>query len=47
MHVVFADTAVTATVLALGVALVRYRAVRRERARFSAEYACITPVSVS
>ncbi|MDX6486383.1 MAG: hypothetical protein QOF43_1536 [Gaiellaceae bacterium] len=39
MDVVFADAAVAATVLALGVALVRYRAVRRERARSSAEYA--------
>jgi hypothetical protein len=39
MDVVFADAAVAATVLASGVALVRYRAVRRERARFSTEYA--------
>jgi hypothetical protein len=37
--VVFADAAVAATVLASGVVLVRYRAVRRERARFSTEYA--------
>lgn len=39
IDVVFADAAVAATVLASGVALVRYRAVRRERAGSSAEYA--------
>jgi hypothetical protein len=39
MAVVFADAVIAATVLASGVVLVRYRAVRRERARFSAEYA--------
>jgi hypothetical protein len=38
-HMVFADAAVAASVLASGVALVRCRAVRRERARCSAEYA--------
>lgn len=39
IDVVFADAAVAAAVLASGVALVRYRAVRHERDRFSAEYA--------
>jgi hypothetical protein len=39
MDVVFADAAVAATVLASGVALVRYCAVRHERARFSTECA--------